>query len=146
PPQHQEGHVVPRNRLLLLPLLAPLLAVPTAHAAPSDACVRQAQAVPGAAIKHPQWWNPALSESQREVRWTGASVRTDGNGAAPELARSRMIWDRPSRTVFVEMELNGDPAVDTMQDMAVLSVANAAGTSPELFIAFQPLRGCSPVS
>lgn len=136
-------------RLLLLPLLASsfvLSVAPTAAAAPNDACVRQAQAVPGAAVKHPEWWNPALSESQREVRWTGASVRTDTQSSAPELARSRMIWDAPTRTVFFELEVNGDPSINSTQDIVMLSVANSAGTAPELFMQFQPLRNCSPVT
>lgn len=137
---------MPKPRLFLPPLFASFLAIPSVHAAPNDACVRQAQAVPGAAIKHPEWWNPGLSESQHEVRWTGASVRTDDNTMTPELARSRMIWDRASRTVFFEFEVNGDPAIDANQDLVALSVANATGTAPELFISFQPLRGCTTLS
>lgn len=131
---------------IVLASLASLAAVPTAQAAPNDVCVRQAEGVPGSANRTPEWWNPGLSESQREVRWTGATVRTDDQSSTPELARTRMIWDQPSRTVFVEMEVNGDPAINTMQDLVVLSVANAAGTAPELFIRFQPLRGCSTVA
>lgn len=145
---------MPKTRLLL-PLLAPLVASTalavstapsTALAAPNDACVRQAQAVPGAANKTPEWWNPGLSESQHDVRWTGASVRTDDDTATPELARSRMIWDKASRTVFFELELNGDPAIDANQDLVMLSLANTTGNAPELFISFQPLRGCTTVS
>jgi hypothetical protein len=131
---------------VLLPVLVTLAAVPTAQAAPKDACVRQAEGVPGAANHTPEWWNTALSESQREVRWTGASTRTDDNTSTPELSRTRMIWDRPSETVFFEFEVNGDPSINTTQDLAVLTVANATGTAPELFIRFQPLRGCSTVS
>ena len=131
---------------VLLPVLVTLAAVPTAHAAPNDACVRQAEGVPGAANHTPEWWNTSLSDSQREVRWTGAAVRTDDNTSTPELARTRMIWDRPAETVYFEFEVNGDPAINTSQDLAVLTVANAAGTAPELFIRFQPLRSCSTVS
>ena len=75
-----------------------------------------------------------------------AAVRTDDNTSTPELARTRMIWDRPAETVYFEFEVNGDPAINTSQDLAVLTVANAAGTAPELFIRFQPLRSCSTVS
>lgn len=131
---------------VLLSVLASLVAIPTAQAAPNDACVRQAEGVPGSANRTPEWWNPALSESQRDVRWTGASVRTDDNASTPELARTRMIWDRASRTVFFELEVNGDPSINTSQDLVVLSVANAAGDGPELFMRFQPLRGCGTLS
>ncbi|MCX4247426.1 hypothetical protein [Paraliomyxa miuraensis] len=140
---------MPRTRLsstLLVPSFVASLAASTAVAAPNDVCVRQAQAVPGAASKTPEWWNPGLSESQHEVRWNGATVRTDDDSATPELGRSRMIWDKSSRTVFFELEVNGDPSVDANQDLVLLSVANAAGTAPELFISFQPLRGCTTVS
>lgn len=131
---------------VLLPILVSLVAIPTASAAPDDACVRQAQAVPGASSRTPEWWNPALSESQRDVRWTGASVRTDDEASTPELSRTRMIWDRDSQTVFFELEVHGDPAINTTEDLVVLSVANAAGDAPELFMQFQPLRGCSTVA
>lgn len=126
--------------------LASLVAAPSAHAAPNDVCVRQAQGVPGASNHTPEWWNPGLSESQREVRWTGATVRTDDESSTPELARTRMIWDRPAETVYVEFEVNGDPSINTSQDLAVFTVSNTAGTAPELFIRFQPLRGCSTLS
>jgi len=131
---------------VLLPVLFTLAAVPTAQAAPKDACVRQAEGVPGAANHTPEWWNTSLSDSQRDVRWTGAAVRTDDNTSTPELSRTRMIWDRPSETVFFEFEVNGDPSINTSQDLAVLTVANAAGTAPELFIRFQPMRGCSTIA
>ncbi|MEX1362825.1 MAG: hypothetical protein AB1Z98_06845, partial [Nannocystaceae bacterium] len=140
---------MPMSRLL--PLLASftvsLVAAPSAFASsPGDVCVRQAKAVPGAAVKHPQWWNPSLSESQREVKWTGATTRTEGDQAAPELARTRMIWDQPSHRVFFEFEVTADPSIDTDQDLVVLALSNASGDAPELFIQFQPLRGCSTVA
>ncbi|MCA9652806.1 MAG: hypothetical protein KC501_23005 [Myxococcales bacterium] len=135
----------------LLPLLAPfafsLAVTPAALASsPGDVCVRQAKAVPGAQNKFPEWWNPSLSESQREVRWTGATTRTEGDSAAPPLASSRMIWDKPSRRVFFEFEIAADPSIDSDEDVVVLAVSNSAGSQPELFIQFQPLRGCSPVT
>jgi hypothetical protein len=131
---------------VLLPVLVTLAIAPTAQAAPNDACVRQAQGVPGAANHTPEWWNTTLSESQREVRWTGAAVRTDDQSSTPELSRTRMIWDSPSQTMFFEFEVNGDPSINTSQDMAVLTLGNTAGTAPDLFIRVQPLRGCSTVA
>lgn len=131
---------------VLLPVLVTLAIAPTAQAAPNDACVRQAEGVPGAANHTPEWWNTTLSDSQREVRWTGAAVRTDDESSTPELSRTRMIWDRPSETVFFEFEVNGDPSINTSQDLAVLTLSNTAGTAPEMFIRFQPLRGCSTIS
>ncbi|MEM7158447.1 MAG: hypothetical protein AAF799_36750 [Myxococcota bacterium] len=140
--------------MLMSRLLSPLLASAvvallsqTAQASdPGDLCLRQAEAVPGATAHHPEWWNPSLSESQREVRWTKATSRTEGDSAVPELARSRMIWDEASQRVFVEMEVNADTSIDSTQDVVVFALSNTAGDAPELFIQFQPLRGCSPVS
>ena len=102
--------------------------------------------MPGAPVHHPEWWNPSLTESQHEVRWTKATSRTQGDSALPELARSRMIWDPDSQRVFVEMEVNADTSIDSNQDTVVFALSDTAGTAPELFIQFQPLRGCSPVS
>lgn len=131
-----------KYRLLLSSLVATLLAAPAAQAAPDDVCVRQAYGVPGMAVKHPEWWNGSLSLSQQDVRWTGATAKTTGSGATPELASSRMIWDRPSSTVFYEFTVHADPTVDPTTDLLMFAVSNAAGDGPELYIQFQPLRGC----
>ncbi|MCH9686199.1 MAG: hypothetical protein K0V04_32500, partial [Deltaproteobacteria bacterium] len=130
---------------LLLPLLSSLFVVSTANAAPNDVCVRQANGVPGAAVKHPQWWNGSLSDNQKQVRWTGATTRTDQTSETPELARSRMIWDEPTHTVFFEFDVRGDPSIDTNEDIVMFAVSNAAGDGPELYIQFQPLRPCGTV-
>lgn len=138
---------ISRSLSFLASFALTLTAVPSALAAsPGDVCVRQAKAVPGAPKKHPEWWNPSLSQSQREVRWNGSTTRTEGDSAVPELARSRMIWDKSSHRVFFEFETTADPSIDGEEDMVVLALSNSAGTTPELFIAFQPLRGCSPVT
>ncbi|MEM9457908.1 MAG: hypothetical protein AAGF11_27265 [Myxococcota bacterium] len=131
-----------KYRLLLSSLAATLLLAPAAQAAPDDVCVRQANGVPGMAVKHPEWWNGSLSESQRNVRWTGATAKTTGSGATPELADSRIIWDRPSNTVFFEFTVHADPSIDPTTDLLMFAVSNAAGDAPELYIQFQPLRGC----
>lgn len=135
---------MPKLHLLLPPLLAAqILSAPTANAAPDDVCVRQANAVPGAAVKHPQWWAPGLSANQKEVRWTGATRRSSGDGATPELASSRVIWDQPSHTAFFEVTVHNDPSIDQTQDIAMFAFANATGDQPETFVMFQPLLGCA---
>ncbi len=131
---------------LLLSLIASLAMIPTAQAAPDDVCVRHASGVPGAPVKHPQWWNTSLNANQRDVRWTGATTRGALTSETPELASSRMIWDKPSRTVFFEFSVRGDPSVDTNQDLVMFAVSDTAGTAPELFVQFQALRPCATVA
>lgn len=128
---------------VLLPLLSTLAVVPTAAAAPSDICVRQAE---GVAYSHkpPDWWSSGLSSSQREVRWVGATSRASGQGATGHpLARARMIWDRASKQVFFELEANDDQTLDPGVDLVKIVLSDGSGTAPELFLQFDPLSVCT---
>ncbi|MCX4242702.1 hypothetical protein [Paraliomyxa miuraensis] len=129
----------------LVPLtLASFAFMPTARAASNDVCVRQAQGVPFASKPTPEWWNRSLSEAKREVRWTGATVRTGSpQSSAPQLSTTRMIWDKGSKTVFFEFEVNGDPSFDPDEDFVMLAFSDEQGTSPGLFALFHPLKSYS---
>jgi len=139
---------------VLLSILFTLAVVPAARAAPAqaatDVCVRQAEGLPYESrpgeSSAPEWWNESFSASKKEGRWTGATSRASGQGAAPPLARARTIWDKSTGTVFFELTVNGDPSLDQDEDLVLLALSDSSGTEPELFIKFAPLGNCSPQS
>lgn len=123
-----------------------MLAATPARAGTDELCVEQAQGVPGPQPKTPEWWNPALTEDQRETRWTGAAALTDAGSAVPELGSGRVIWDAPSQRLFFEFEVDGDPSLDANQDLVMLAVSDPTGTEPDLYMQFRPVHDCSPAS
>ena len=127
-------------------MVAALAMAPAASAGTDELCAAQAQGVPGPQPKHPEWWNPALSASQRETRWTGATSIYDVGSVAPNLGSGRVIWDEPSQRLFFQLEVDGDPTIDDDEDIVMLAVSDPTGTAPDLYVQFQPLRNCSPVS
>lgn len=138
-----EGDVVKKFRWSLHATVtaATLAGAPAARAAVGDVCVRQAEALPGEKESTPEWWTKELSPSKKEGRWLGATTRTGGQGAAPQLARSRMVWDKTSRTVYLEFEVSGDPTFDPAKDFVMLALSKSDGKSPQLFAQFLPLKG-----
>lgn len=125
--------------LAILSFFLSLAVPPTARAA-GDICVSQARGLPYESKTKPEWWTAGLSQSRKEGTWTGATTRTSGQGAAPQLARSRMIWDKGSQTVFFELEVNGDPSFDPAEDFVMLALSDSTGQKPQLGIQFFPLH------
>ena len=130
----------------ILGSLAIVLTATPANAGFDEVCVEQAYGVPGPQPKTPEWWNPALTENQRETRWTGSTSIYDDGTAVPELGSSRMIWDKPSQKLFFQFDIDGDPSIDDEEDIVMLTVSDPTGTEPDLYIQFQPVYDCFPVS
>ena len=109
-----------------------------------ELCIGQASGVPGPQPKTPEWWNPSLTPSQRETRWTGATSVYDEGSVTPSLASGRAIWDAPSERMFFEFVINADPEIHPDDDMLVMVVSDPTGTIPGLYMQFQPLLSCDP--
>lgn len=126
-------------------MLAMLVGAPPAQAGTDELCAEQANGVPGPQPKYPEWWDLSLTDAQRETRWTGATSIYDVGSAAPPVGSGRVIWDKPSKRLFFEFDINGDPTFDQNQDIVMVAVSDPSGTEPDLFIQFQPLGVCSPL-
>ncbi len=136
-----------KTRLVsILGSLAIVLTATPAQAGFDEVCVEQAYGVPGPQAKTPEWWNPALSDNQRETRWTGSTSIYEDGTAVPELGSSRMIWDKNSQKLFFQFDIDGDPTLDDEEDIVMLTVSDPTGTEPDLYIQFQPVYDCFPVS
>lgn len=126
-------------------MLVMLIGASPAQAGTDELCAEQANGVPGPQPKHPEWWDLSLTDAQRETRWTGATAIYDVGSAAPPVGSGRVIWDKPSKRLFFEFDINGDPSVDASQDIVMLAVSDSSGTDPDLFMQFQPLGVCTPL-
>ncbi len=126
--------------------LALILTPIGAHAGTPEICIGQAEGVQGPQPKHPQWWDLSLTTAQRETRWTGATAVYDQGSVSPNLGSARSVWDKPSERLFFEFVVNADPQVDADEDIVIVVVSDPTGTVPDLYIQFQPLGDCSPIS
>lgn len=124
-----------RTTIPLLTLLAGFAApVAPVAAAVDDVCLPDAQPAP-------DWWSPMLSAAKREARWKHAWVNQLDDGT--HAARMRAIWSPQGDAVYVEVRVDGDPALDAEGDAFVLAITDDSQSAPQLLIRFTPVSGCA---